>query len=167
MIHGIIICKCKKGYMKIRVTGNINHALRKQVRHAVFFYGKKLMPNHILDELHLHIKYTKLKHIDGICEDVDDYDPARYFKISLTPRRDKVELFSTLAHEMVHVRQMAKNILMSHQTNHDVMIWKRKHYVESEFENTELPWEVEAYGLENVLFNDYVDTHNLKDYFYR
>lgn len=153
--------------MIIRVTGNINYVLRKQIRHATFFFGKRLMPKHILDELHLHIKYTRLRQIDGICEDVDDYDPARYFKITLTPRRDKVEVFSTLAHEMVHVRQMAKNTLVSHQTNDNVMIWKRKHYDESIIDHMDLPWEVEAYGLEHVLFNEYVDTHKLEQYFYK
>ena len=76
-------------------------------------------------------------------------------------------MFSTLAHEMVHVRQMAKNTLIAHQTNLDVMIWKRKQYDESVIDHKELPWEVEAYTLEQELFNEYVKVHDLKQYFYK
>jgi hypothetical protein len=59
-----------------------------------------------------------------------------------------VAMSTTLAHEMVHVRQMAKGIL---KVTPKGTFWKGKKYTKST-PYLQLPWEVQAFGMQEIVF---------------
>lgn len=59
-----------------------------------------------------------------------------------------VAMTTTLAHEMVHVRQMAKGIL---KVTNKGTFWKGKKYTKSTPYLSQ-PWEVQAFGMQEIVF---------------
>ena len=59
-----------------------------------------------------------------------------------------VQLSTTLAHEMVHVRQMAKGIL---KVTPRGTFWRGRKYKKST-PYLHLPWEVQAFGMQEIVF---------------
>jgi hypothetical protein len=57
---------------------------------------------------------------------------------------------------MVHVKQGVKNELVCSHNNKYSRLWLGTEYVD------EFPWEVEAYQLENTLFDSFVEQFNEK-----
>ena len=69
--------------------------------------------------------------------------------MALDTALDQEKLISTMAHEMVHVKQYAKG-QMTHTKNGRVRLWRGKK-IRAEY--YDCPWEVEAFGKERVLAN--------------
>ena len=100
--------------MRVSVKGAENRLLAKWLRIAAIFYANELMHVNLVKNLNVKIilrspdKNFKDK---GSCEwDETDGPPnPRYFTIVLAKGKNKREIFRTLAHEMVHLRQYAKN----------------------------------------------------------
>ena len=68
--------------------------------------------------------------------------PKRITPISL------IEMATTLAHEMVHVRQLAKGIMRFDQG--DVRYWKGKRYTKKT-KYLDMPWEIDAFSKQELL----------------
>lgn len=59
---------------------------------------------------------------------------------------------STLAHEMVHVKQLLKGVLRVERVNEkDIFYWKGKEYPTDGVLYVDRPWELEAYSQQEVL----------------
>ena len=71
------------------------------------------------------------------------------YVVILSPKSRLATLGTTLAHEMVHVRQMAKGILKS--TTRGAHIWSGKRYSKNT-EYLEQPWEVQAFQQQELIF---------------
>jgi hypothetical protein len=70
------------------------------------------------------------------------------YMVVIKPHRNLKEIGLTLAHEMVHVKQMAKGILKS--TKNGAHLWAGKRY----HKNTEYldrPWEIEAFSKQELI----------------
>lgn len=65
-----------------------------------------------------------------------------------------VQMTTTLAHEMVHVRQMAKGIL---KITAKGTWWKGKKYTKST-PYLDCPWEVQAFGMQEIVFRRAIET---------
>ena len=65
-----------------------------------------------------------------------------------------IALSTTLAHEMVHVRQMAKGIL---KVTNKGTFWKGRKYTKST-PYLHLPWEVQAFGMQEIVFRRAIET---------
>ncbi len=150
--------------MNITITGMIGKrkekALLKEAAEFFFFY---LMDPRMVRNLTLDIEVSKNLDVEGECVDEDGIRNPRWFTIGLK-NQDIDDMIKTLGHEMVHVKQHAKNEL---QSGHAVVargglkiyskwmgeIWKPKgkedHYFDA-------PWEIEAYGREVGLFAKWV-----------
>ena len=152
--------------MEITVTGMIGKRKQKQkLIEAAEFFAAQLMDPRMVRNLTLDIEVYNNLDVEGECVDEDGTKNPRYFTISLK-NQDIDEMIKVLGHEMVHVKQHAKNEL---QTGHAVAargglkiyskwmgeIWKPKgkedHYFDS-------PWEIEAYGREVGLNHKWVAT---------
>jgi hypothetical protein len=59
-----------------------------------------------------------------------------------------IAMSTTLAHEMVHVRQMAKGIL---KVTDKGTYWRGRKYKKST-PYLQLPWEVQAFGMQEIVF---------------
>ena len=162
--------------MRVSVRSAENRLLAKWLRIAAIFYANELMHVNLVKNLNVKIilrspdKNFKDK---GSCEwDETDGPPnPRYFTIVLAKGKNKREIFRTLAHEMVHLRQYAKNEMTGLLTGSHIHIWKGSVYklnsslspkkieenqLQLQCDGSDyfyLPWEIEAYGLEVGLFS--------------
>ena len=141
--------------MEIKVYGTKSKRLINKLTEASEFFARQLMDPRTVVNLQIDIEISKNLDVLGDCGTEDDGRSPRWFTIELKTQTVD-EMIKTLAHEMVHVKQQAKNEL---QTGHMVAargglklsskwmgeIWKPKgkedHYYDA-------PWEIEAYGRE-------------------
>lgn len=147
---------------------NIKGFTQKQtteLAEAANFFAHILMDPRMVRNLIIDIEHTRKSDVQGECVDEDGTRNPRWFTINLRGAKGDDDIIQTLAHEMVHVKQHAKNELQS-----GVMvaargglkmtskwmgeIWKPKgkedHYYDS-------PWEIEAYGREIGLYRRWLN----------
>ena len=67
----------------------------------------------------------------------------------IKPKRSLVSIGLTLAHEMVHIKQMAKGTLKNQSGG--VSYWAGKKYDSKKTKYLDLPWEVEAYSKQELI----------------
>ena len=152
--------------MQIKVTGT-GPRNAKILEEAAVFFADILMDPRMVRNLDLEIEVSKKADFEGECIDEDATRNPRWFTIALRAQTID-EMVKVLGHEMVHVKQHAKNELQSGfmvatrgglkmSSRWKGEVWKpsRKehHYYDS-------PWEVEAYGKEVGLFQRYVAWRN-------
>lgn len=75
------------------------------------------------------------------------------YEIIIMMNHNKYELISTLAHEMIHVKQMANGELEIDQET-GKKYWKGVDYTYASYEDQ--PWEIEAFKNENRLANNFM-----------
>ena len=86
-----------------------------------------------------------MKGYEGTCIDTDD----REYEIEVNKNQSLEDLCVTLCHEMVHVKQYVRKELFS-----DVNFYKTRE------EYLNLPWEVEAYEKQEILYKKWLNTKN-------
>jgi len=69
------------------------------------------------------------------------------YLVVIKPKRSLVELGLTLAHEMVHVRQLAKGMLKQKRSGHT---WLGKMYGKKT-PYLDMPWEIEAFSRQELI----------------
>ncbi len=147
--------------MDITVTGMVGRRGDKQrLVEAAQFFAAQLMDPRMVRNLTVDIEVRKDLDVEGECVDEDGVRNPRWFTIGLKSQ-DIEEMIKVLAHEMVHVKQHAKNELQSGvmvaargglkmSSRWMGQLWKPKgkecHYYDS-------PWEIEAYGREVGLYH--------------
>ena len=150
-----------ESYMKIIVYGNVKSKLEKRLMSACKFYAKSLMSKAICNKLIIDIEIeTELDDYNlGECFPEDESKNPRYFTIKLL-RSDSDNMIKALAHEMVHVKQYAKNQLSykfkgAKKLNPKLdFVWMGKFWKPKKNEHIywDSPWELEAYAKEPGLF---------------
>ena len=93
-----------------------------------------------MTSLNIDVNLKKLK--DGEFGYCDIQDNNRNFTIEVNKNVSIKDFVSTIIHEMVHVKQFARNEMNAYD-----MRWKSKNIPEST-DYMDLPWEKEAYRLE-------------------
>ena len=150
--------------MKITITGMSGK--RKQMEEldrAARFFARQLMDPRMVRNLEIDLEVWKGLDVEGECVDEDGTKNPRYFTIGLK-RQSMEEMIKTLGHEMVHVKQHAKNELqggvmiaargkMKMTSRWMGKVWKpngkEDHYFDA-------PWEIEAYGREVGLYQKWL-----------
>jgi hypothetical protein len=70
-----------------------------------------------------------------------------YFEITIDTNQKHGIILNSLAHELVHVKQMAKGEWYPHLRNEmKIHTYKKKRYDSSKLDYWDLPWEIEAHG---------------------
>jgi hypothetical protein len=93
-----------------------------------------------------------MDHADGYCLAVN----PREFVIEVDSRLKGDDFITALTHEMVHVKQYARG--ETKDVNTFTKSWKGDEYISmysTVDEYMALPWEAEAYELQEVLCNEY------------
>lgn len=150
--------------MNITITGTTSKKLKAELTEAANFFAAQLMDPRMVRRLTLDIEVSNRSPVDGECINEDGVRNPRWFTIGLK-KQDINEMIKTLGHEMVHVRQYAKNQLQSgimvptrgglKMTSRWMgEIWKPKGKEHQYFDS---PWEVEAFGREVGLFHKWVE----------
>jgi len=156
------------GKFKVRVSlprGEFNQDKCSILLHATQFYAKKILGTRLANLINVKIDVRKTildNNTLGVCHmKVTGSKRQRQFKIVLNAKRDLHSQLQTLAHEMVHVRQKAKNQLQYRWNKSDSSIkvrWMDNAPVRPEdIPYNQRPWEIEARSLERGFYKDYLN----------
>ena len=141
--------------MILHIKGS-NKAFRKLVESATWFYAERLMGKRLMESLEITINLKKnLLSKEGnegsvIWED-DGYRP-REFTIELDTTVKIRNLLITLAHEMVHIKQWAKDEMYEYMNVAGMVRFKGEKVHMEITDYWDYPWEIEAYGKQLGLF---------------
>ena len=142
---------------------------RERVYALAQWSAYELMHWRMADKIWLNIKICKLD-VHGYCIWEDDNIKPREFNIEINNAITGADLDTTVLHEMVHVKQYAKNELRERFRRGYRKNWKgsKKNWGDIEYEKA--PWEIEAYRMQEVLYkrwvkpNKWVDSTSLRGY---
>ena len=170
--------------MHVYVRGAKDRTLSKWLRTAAKFYADELMHANLVKNLTLKIiiKENDEDFSDkGRCEwdDTDGPPDPRFFTILIAKTDPVRDFFTTLAHEMVHLKQYAKNEMSGLVGPGCAHAWKGVPYklnskmspkkakgnkIKLRQDGSDYyyqPWEIEAYGLEVGLFAYFNKLHDI------
>ena len=120
-----------------------NKKQRELVNDVAYWCVNKLMPR--MKKLDIEIQINNLKNnAVGYCMMQDD---NRTYEIEVDKKLDIEEMIVTICHEMVHVKQYARNELGINDKNDG------QNYFD-------LPYEKEAYELQEILLKQYQEDSN-------
>ena len=140
----------------ISIKGGTNKK-RKRVYAVAHWAAYQLMHWKMADNIVLHIDIKKID-VCGYCGWEDDNIKPREFDIEINNNLIGVELDLTVLHEMVHVKQYAKDEFRERFRFGYKLFWKRskKNYAYLH-DSLDSPWEKEAYNLQEVLYKRWID----------
>ena len=151
--------------MLLHIKGS-NKKVRKVVEQAAWYYAEKLMGKRLLGSLEITINLKQDLLIkegnEGSAIWEDDGYRSREFSIELDTTVKIRNLLITLAHEMVHVKQWAKNEMYEYMEPHMVRFKGEKIHLE-ETAYWDYPWEIEAYGKQLGLFVRFCEHMGFED----
>ena len=141
--------------MILHVKGS-NRAVRRLIEHATWFYAERLLGLRLMGSLEITINLKKnLLSKEGnegsaIWED-DGYRPKEFI-IELDSTVKIRNILITLAHEMVHVKQWAKDEMYEYMNVAGMVRFKGEKVHMEITDYWDYPWEIEAYGKQLGLF---------------
>lgn len=133
----------------IQAFGSIK-SKRKLAEDVAYFCVQEMMPRMETLDVSIHLDF--LPEADGYCLAVTE----REFNIEIDKRLSEDDFISAVCHEMVHVKQFARG--ETKDVNLFTKRWKGEEYLSAystvdEYMN--LPWEKEAYELQEVLLKKF------------
>jgi len=133
--------------MIIDFYGHAKKAIKEDVESALWFAKNELMPRH--RKLYITVHFIKdLRKKEGVHGDVLDEDDREYL-MRIDSSQARVELISTILHEMVHVYQYATRKMT--QPSGDIIVYDKTEYP-WDMAYKDKPWEIEAHTLERDLY---------------
>lgn len=134
----------------------MNRINKAQINQAMNFFRDFLFREQYRLAMNTYIDVEVKRDIgaDGWCFVEDDDRRPREFRIQLEKTLDEVALLTTLAHEMVHVWQYATGKLKLYQDGKHRYAGK---VYSSNTKYVDRPWESEAYDLERVLVEEWLN----------
>ena len=149
--------------MHFKIVNCPDRDFKPYVEKAASFFAKELIPNtRIRNNCHTLIIFNN-KLVEYGCAEIQDYNTAkqaRDFLIQIHPGIGARNIFETLAHEMVHVKQYVNGELNDTMTN-----WRGKKVNSDNIEYWSQPWEIEAYGIQAGLFTKFAKREELWNIF--
>lgn len=139
--------------MHVHVRGLKDKYLRKMTHKAVDYCAKKLLSRQMRPYITIDISYKFHTDADGYCwcQESETGKP-RSFAMEIDKRMSIEEIMTTIVHEMIHVKQWAKGELIDAVEKGAVVSKWKGSTIGDHVEYMDLPWEVEAYEQEPVLF---------------
>lgn len=131
----------------------------EEIKQAAMFFKDILGMSRLA--LTLDIEHNRRMDVEGECVCEEETRNPRWFTITLRGKRSDDDMIKTLAHEMVHVKQYARNELGKEMalnkggdgvrlaTRWHGEFWEPK---KNECGYFDAPWEIEAYGREVGLY---------------
>ena len=135
--------------MILRVTGGTKY--QKEVAEKAIYWTAKKLGIDRMRTLYVQAVLTKIKDADGYCSMEDD--KKRTFTIEIDKTLKLRQLIRTIVHELVHVKQFARNEMVDRPINGRYR-WKSK-TVPQNISYEEMPWEREASRLQEKLTDEF------------
>lgn len=149
--------------MIFHITGS-GHRVRESVEDIAKFAIQKLLPrtNYIVINIQLIPNLLEKEGCYGDCIYSDNADPLnpKEFTVRVDSRLEKRKLLTTVAHEMVHVKQFFKGELYDSSVKEKTR-WQGKWMSRSRFNYWDQPWEIEAHGREIGIFIQWAESRGL------
>jgi hypothetical protein len=150
--------------MRLQIDGG-TEIHRRHCRQFARFFSNRFFSKDLNKQITIRLKIVRkleIKYGDecGHVEWMDNNRQPRRFTICInTPPRVSLKyIISTLAHEMVHVKQFVKNELIDlPSTDFNVSVFKNKKYNLNRVAYFDQPWEIEAFGRERGLTREYLE----------
>lgn len=141
----------RKSMNLVTVTGG-KKSQRESVESMAHYVINKLMPRMRTLDIEIEIKDFGYDTSCGYCLPAGHASGTspRDFEIEINKDLELRTMLETIAHEMVHVKQYARNELK--QLDADTHRWMGDTVSDDDVEYWDLPWEVEAHGRETGLF---------------
>ena len=145
----------------IEVTGGIK-SQRDKVESMVEFCIQKLMPR--MQTLEIDIRLASINDANGYCTKLEETKNPRNFDIEVDYKLSMRQILETVAHEMVHVKQYARNEMCdADNPSTNKTSWKSNSVCTKSTEYWDLPWEIEAHGREVGLFVRWAQANGYAD----
>ena len=142
--------------MEIVIRGHSRTVPKKLARKAIQFYADALMSSRLHDNIHLTLIFKELDRADdyGYCVPYYEGMNVRLFDIEINNSISKRLTLESIAHEMVHLKQLAKSEWYEYDRSPCQHRWNGTiiNLDESKDNYWLAPWEVEAYGMQFGLF---------------
>jgi hypothetical protein len=149
--------------MRISILNCPDKEFKPFVRDSLMFYAEQLIPSKRLrDNINLTIKFNEKIDVWAFAS-IEDYNASnkpRDFLIEIHPWIGARNIFKTLAHEMVHIKQF-----VNLETNDTLSKWRGVPIDSDAIDYYQHPWELEAYGMEIGLFTNYAVKNTLWEFF--
>ena len=119
---------------------------RKLAYEVAEFVKSQIFPKTqgVMLEIHLVSKLSEKESVMGDCLDEDD----REYTVRVDSSLDKETFINVLCHELVHVKQYAKNEMR--QITGNIIKWHKLRF-KNDLNYDNRPWEIEAFSLEDTL----------------
>jgi RNAse (barnase) inhibitor barstar len=159
----------ERNVMNVTVTG-FNKTKAAEIKEAIEFFARQLMHGKMVNSLTIDVEKVRRLDVMGECTNEDGNRNPRWFTINLRDAKDDDDVVKTIAHEMVHIKQYAKNELSKElrvakgKGFHMASKWMGKPWFAKSKEDPywDAPWEIEAYGREVGLYHKWVEYTNRK-----
>ena len=141
----------------ISVTGG-TFKQRKLAQVAAYWSMGKLISPRMQESIEIDIEIKSFVNdgdVVGYTTWTYDNIRPREFTIEVDKTLDNDELIETVIHEMVHVKQFAKEELKERFRPYHREMWFGEE-IDTNNKYKSLPWEVEAYKLQELLYNEYI-----------
>ena len=136
----------------IEVVGRPRDMCRNEAKFAAGFFAAYLMNERLAKNLEIAIIFADMNGVaDGYCHPYEAGRSPRMFEISVNANKGRNQALQILAHEMVHVKQYAKNELQSDNPDSASFAGKAYKITSSIEDYLNYPWEIEAFGREKGL----------------
>ena len=150
--------------MRLQIEGG-TEIHQRHCRQFARFFCNRFFSKELHKQITVKLKLVKKQHIDynDECAHVEWMDnnrqPRKFTILINMPSKPSLKyIISTLAHEMVHVKQFVKNELIDlPSTNYNVSMFKNKKYNLNRVSYYDQPWEIEAFGRERGLTKEYFE----------
>jgi len=143
----------------IHVTGG-TRAQKKYIIEFCEWLAIRLIDPEKIDDLVFEIHVRKMKEdevgykgfVQSYLDEIDEYS---LFEIDLDKDNCKKETLITLAHEMIHVKQMInRELIIEHKNGANVTLWRGQNHNSTEY--IDQPWEHEANNMQEELVKQYL-----------
>lgn len=146
--------------MNIEVFGSPTSISKDMAIKALRFYSERLMSSRLHSKLNIRLFFKldliKTDGLEASCVWEDKNIRAREFMVLVDSGLIKSKLLMSLAHEAVHIRQYATGQLKHYMRKTPDIKWLDTFVDDTKVPYHELPWEVEAWDLEPVLYRDFL-----------
>lgn len=140
--------------MRTLIEGTSKHLSQRETEDVLWFYAKKLMSPQLCKHLTIVLRFKNIKGLKGLCDTLEITKKPRDFEITIRPTMSRKNQLLTIAHEMVHVKQFARQE-MGILLQGNAVSWQGKLYEDTDENYWAQPWEIEAYGREIGLYMMY------------
>ena len=140
--------------MSCHVTFSGYRNRKRIVRDAIEWFTKHRNLNRL--SFHIEVKDRRCwhEHMDGACTTTSSLSFPREFLVELDNRLDAKQYLVTLFHELMHVEQRLRNRHQQRFAPKFMNKWMGD-VISSETSYEDEPWEVEAFGMQEKLYQEY------------